>query len=175
MLISKSRLTTYHYNAFNCHQATVILETKLLALKTVVTSSSLFERLKFPEGQLNTAIGKLLAAVFAGGYICHQLHLPASWLIGSMVISAIFAMKEWGTVKLHRSIYLLIQAVIGISLSGTFSTSSLKVLSQHWMPVGLVVVLMVVFTVLNALYLIVFARLILLRRCWAVCLAEQAK
>jgi membrane AbrB-like protein len=159
MLISKSRLTTYHYNAFNCHQATVILETKLLALKTVVTSSSLFERLKFPEGQLNTAIGKLLAAVFAGGYICHQLHLPASWLIGSMVVSAIFAMKEWGTVKLHRSVYLLIQAVIGISLSGTFSTSSLKVLSQHWMPVGLVVVLMVVFTVLNALYLIVFARL----------------
>jgi uncharacterized protein len=131
----------------------------LLSLKTVATPDTLFERLKFPEGKSNLATVKLLAAVFAGGFFCHQLHLPASWLIGSMVVSAIFAMKEWGTVKLHRSVYLLIQAVIGISLSGTFSTSSLKVLSQHWMPVGLVVVLMLVFTVLNAFYLIVFAKL----------------
>jgi uncharacterized protein len=131
----------------------------LLSLKTVATPDTLFERLKFPEGKSNLATVKLLTAVFAGGFFCHQLHLPASWLIGSMVVSAIFAMKEWGTVKLHRSVYLLIQAVIGISLSGTFSTSSLKVLSQHWMPVGLVVVLMLVFTVLNAFYLIVFAKL----------------
>lgn len=102
---------------------------------------------------------KLLLAVFAGGFVCQRLNLPASWLIGSMVVSAVFAMKEWGSIKLHRNVYLLIQATIGISLSGTFSTSSLKVLSQHWMPVGLVVVLMLVFTILNALYLIIFARL----------------
>ncbi len=100
----------------------------------------------------------LIASVFLGGFLCYKVHLPASWLIGSMVVSAVFAMKQWGAIKLHRNAYLLIQAVIGISLSGTFSPSSLTVLAHHWLPVTLVVVLMLLFTIANALYLLFVAK-----------------
>lgn len=101
----------------------------------------------------------LLAAIFLAGSACAATHLPASWLIGSMVVSAFFAMHDWSSVKLHRNIYLLIQAVIGISLSGTFSPSSLQVLAQHWLPVTLVVVLMMLFTIANAFYLMMVGKI----------------
>jgi membrane AbrB-like protein len=95
----------------------------------------------------------LLSCILIAGSACASAHLPASWLIGSMVVSAVFAMHNWSAINVHRNAYLLIQAVIGISLSGTFSPSSLQVLAQHWLPVTLVVVLMMLFTIANAIYL----------------------
>jgi membrane AbrB-like protein len=98
--------------------------------------------------------GLLLIAVFASGCFCKMVHLPAAWLIGSLITSAIFSMKGWARIALPRSVYLLLQAVIGVTLAGTFSMSSLTLLSVHWIPVSLVILLMLGFTVLNAIYLI---------------------
>ena len=124
---------------------------------TVSNYAAVPRRLEFwKRAELSKAV--LIAAVFAAGYVCNRMHLPASWLIGSMVVSAIFAMRQWGKIALPRGVYLLIQAVIGISLSGSFSPSSLTVLAHHWLPVTLVVVLMMLFTIANALYLLTVAK-----------------
>jgi membrane AbrB-like protein len=58
-------------------------------------------------------------------------HLPAVWLFGPLVASALFAVRDWKGVELPRSVYIAAQAVIGTALGAGFSPATLLTLPRH--------------------------------------------
>jgi hypothetical protein len=76
-----------------------------------------------------------------------------------MFVSAVFSVNGWGRVRLPRNGIFFIQAMIGVSLSGSFTLSSLFALAHNWLPVMLVVLSMQFLTILNALYFQRFCKL----------------
>ncbi len=106
----------------------------------------------------HSRIALLLAALLAG-WTLSWLHLPGAWLIGPLVVSAVFAVLGGARVFLPVLGYRAVQAVIGVALSFSVSLSSLAVLKTSWLPVSALVGAMLVLTVGNAWLLIRFAGL----------------
>jgi uncharacterized membrane protein AbrB (regulator of aidB expression) len=61
----------------------------------------------------------LVALLFAS--VLQFGHLPAAWLFGPLVASALFAVRDWQAVELPRSVYIAAQAVVGTALGAGFS------------------------------------------------------
>ncbi len=61
-------------------------------------------KLSFRTGLLLLASILLASALQAG-------HFPAAWLFGPLVVSALFAIRDWEAVVLPRPVYVAAQAV----------------------------------------------------------------
>jgi membrane AbrB-like protein len=72
----------------------------------------------------------LLAAVLLACAL-QWAQLPAAWLFGPLVVSAVFAVRGWEAFQLPRPVYIAAQAVIGTALGAGFSPSTLLVIPQH--------------------------------------------
>jgi uncharacterized membrane protein AbrB (regulator of aidB expression) len=59
-------------------------------------------------------------------------HLPAAWLFGPLVASALFAVRDWQAVEWPRPVYIAAQAVIGTALGAGFSLATLLTLPKHF-------------------------------------------
>ncbi len=101
----------------------------------------------------------LLFAALASGWALAWLHLPGAWLIGPLVVSAVFAVTGGARVFLPLLGYRAVQAIIGVALCFSVTLSSLVVLRASWLPVGALVAAMLLLTIFNAWLLIRFAGL----------------
>jgi len=74
----------------------------------------------------------LLLGAIGLAFFFRAVHLPAAWLFGPLVVSALFAVREWEAVHLPNSTYFAAQAVIGTALGAGFSPSTLLILPRHF-------------------------------------------
>ena len=74
----------------------------------------------------------LLFGAIGLAFLLRAVHLPAAWLFGPLVVSAVFAVREWEAVHLPNSTYFAAQAVIGTALGAGFSPSTLSILPRHF-------------------------------------------
>ena len=61
-----------------------------------------------------SALLTIMAVLFAFGL--QSAHLPAAWLFGPLVASALFAVRDWQAVEWPGPVYIAAQAVIGTAL-----------------------------------------------------------
>jgi uncharacterized protein len=76
-------------------------------------------------------------------------HLPAAWLFGPLVASAFFALRDWQSVELQRSIYIAAQSAIGTALGAGFSPATLLTLPQHFSIFAFAVVFILLTSLFN--------------------------
>jgi uncharacterized protein len=76
-------------------------------------------------------------------------HLPAAWLFGSLVASALFALRDWYAVELPRSVYIAAQAVVGTALGAGFSPGTLLMLPRHFSIFAFAVVFILLTSLFN--------------------------
>jgi membrane AbrB-like protein len=74
-----------------------------------------------------SALLTIMALLFVFGL--QSAHLPAAWLFGPLVASALFAVRDWQAVEWPRPVYIAAQAVIGTALGGGFSPATLLTLT----------------------------------------------
>ena len=74
----------------------------------------------------------LLLGAIGLAFFFRAMHFPAAWLFGPLVVSALFAVREWEAVHLPNSTYFAAQAVIGTALGAGFSPSTLMILPGHF-------------------------------------------
>ena len=87
------------------------------------------------------------AVLFA--WALQALHLPAAWLFGPLVASALFALRDWQAFEAPRSVYLAAQAVIGTALGGGFSPNTLLTLPKHFSVFAFAVVFILLTSLFN--------------------------
>jgi membrane AbrB-like protein len=76
-------------------------------------------------------------------------HLPAAWLFGPLVASALFAVADWQAVEFPRPVYLIAQTVIGTALGAGFSPATLLTLPTHFTIFAFAVVFILLTSLLN--------------------------
>ena len=76
-------------------------------------------------------------------------HLPAAWLFGPLVASALFALRDWQAFEAPRSIYVGAQAVIGTALGAGFSPATLLTLPKHFSIFAFAVVFILLTSLFN--------------------------
>lgn len=95
---------------------------------------------------------KLALVLIAGAalaFVFRALHLPAAWLFGPLVASAVAAVRGWEAVRFPGGFYLAGQAVIGTALGAGFSPKTLGVLSHHLGVFTFAVVFILLTSLLN--------------------------
>jgi len=101
----------------------------------------------------------LLVAGAALALVFRALHLPASWLFGPLVVSALSAVRGWKAVQFPGEIYLAGQATIGTALGAGFSPRTLGVLPHHLGIFSFAVVFILLTSLLNGWLLARYTKL----------------
>jgi membrane AbrB-like protein len=102
-------------------------------------------------------------------------HLPAAWLFGPLVASALFAVADWQAVEFPRPVYLIAQTVIGTALGAGFSPATLLTLPTHFTIFAFAVVFILLTSLLNGWILTRHTRLDVATAFWGRCRAEPVK
>jgi membrane AbrB-like protein len=94
-----------------------------------------------------SALLPFAAVLFA--FALQSAHLPAAWLFGPLVASALFAVRNWYAVELPRSVYIAAQAVVGTALGAGFSPATLLTLPGHFSIFAFAVVFILLTSLFN--------------------------
>jgi membrane AbrB-like protein len=89
----------------------------------------------------------LVALLFAS--VLQFGHLPAAWLFGPLVASALFAVRDWQAVELPGSVYIAAQAVVGTALGAGFSPATLLTLPRHFSIFAFAVIFILLTSLFN--------------------------
>jgi membrane AbrB-like protein len=90
----------------------------------------------------------LITAVLVA-FALQAAHLPAAWLFGPLVASALFALRDWHAFELPRPTYIVAQAVIGTALGAGFSPATLLTLPKHFPIFAFAVVFILLTSLFN--------------------------
>jgi membrane AbrB-like protein len=93
------------------------------------------------------ALLPITAVLFAFGL--QAAHMPAAWLFGPLVASALFAVRDWQAFELPRSTYIAAQAVVGTALGAGFSPATLMTLPKHFSIFAFAVVFILLTSLFN--------------------------
>lgn len=102
--------------------------------------------------------GLLLALSLAASFVLHALAVPASYLIGPMVVAIGFGARG-ASLKLPQPVFIAAQAIIGCLVARTLSASILASLAADWLPMILTVAATVASGALTGWLLMRFAGL----------------
>jgi membrane AbrB-like protein len=102
-----------------------------------------------------TVVIVLLAA--GCGAFFQWLGLPAAWFFGPLALTAVAAVRGFGSVLIPRPAYVTAQAVIGTALGSAFSPHSLGLIAAHAGIVTFVVVSVLLTSLLNGWVLVAWA------------------
>jgi membrane AbrB-like protein len=91
----------------------------------------------------------LLVAALLFAFALQSGHLPAAWLFGPLVASALFAVRDWHAVELPRSVYIAAQAVVGTALGAGFSPATLLTLPGHFSIFAFAVIFILLTSLFN--------------------------
>jgi uncharacterized protein len=94
-----------------------------------------------------SALLPIIAILSAFGL--QSAHLPAAWLFGPLVASALFAVPDWQAVELPRPVYIAAQAAIGTALGAGFSPATLLMLPSHFSIFAFAVVFILLTSLFN--------------------------
>jgi membrane AbrB-like protein len=115
--------------------------TTLLSRSRSVTriQSRRFRKLLETIGPLRL-LGPWVVIVLAG-YLGDLVGVPVAWLVGPMIGAVILSLSGAPPEPSTAKLFPVVQAVIGATLSASFTIDALKPLGEHWLPIGISVVL----------------------------------
>jgi uncharacterized protein len=99
------------------------------------------------RGLRGSALLPFVAVLLA--FALQASHLPAAWLFGPLVASALFAVRDWHAVELPRSVYIAAQAVVGTALGAGFSPATLLTLPRHFSIFAFAVIFILLTSLFN--------------------------
>ncbi len=109
-----------------------------------------------PRSDRGTGLARLaLVAAAAGlaGWGASSTGLPAGWLVGPMLAALVLALRGVARPRVSRWAWRGAQAVVGLTISATFSASSLPVLAHRWPAVLAAILLVLILAMLAGVIL----------------------
>lgn len=91
-------------------------------------------------------IGPWAAIVFAG-FVGDQIGVPVAWLVGPMIAAVIVSLAGAPPEPSTARLFPVVQAIIGATLSASFTLHSLKPLAEHWLPISIAVWLVLLISI----------------------------
>lgn len=91
--------------------------------------------------------------IFLAGYLGDMVGLPVAWLVGPMIAAVALSLAGSPPEPSTARLFPAVQAIIGTTLSASFTIDSLKPLGEHWLPIAISVVLVLVVSVAAGLML----------------------
>jgi uncharacterized protein len=83
----------------------------------------------------------LVITVAVAGILAQFINLPGGWLIGSLVVTIIFAITKSDHPRINPKWFYIGQSVLGMLLGSTFRPSVIPVLTGNWFPILLIVII----------------------------------
>jgi len=83
-------------------------------------------------------VGPWVVIVLAG-YAGDRAGVPVAWLVGPMIAAVILSLAGAPPVPSTARLFPVVQAVIGATLSASFTVDSLAPLAEHWLPISVAV------------------------------------
>jgi len=102
------------------------------------------------------AWGRWLApwlVLLATGFAAQAIGIPVAWLIGPLLAAVILALVGHPPGPHPPLMFVGLQAVIGTTLSASFTPKALEPLADHWFSVAISVILVLVFCILGGMLL----------------------
>jgi len=94
--------------------------------------------------------------ILSSGLVAHALAVPVAWLVGPMLAAVALGVGGYPPVPDTGRLFPVVQAVIGATLSASFTISALRPLADHWVPIAIAVLLVLVVSIMAG---VVLARL----------------
>jgi membrane AbrB-like protein len=84
----------------------------------------------------------LIIVSLAAGWVCTRLRVPASWMIGPMVVAIVAGVSGLlpaePRIQVPRSVFTAAQTLVGVLIASMFHVSDLPILAHHWYAVVVV-------------------------------------
>jgi membrane AbrB-like protein len=97
-------------------------------------------------------VGPWVAIVLAG-YIGEQVGVPVAWLVGPMIAAVVLSLAGAPPEPSTARLFPVVQAIIGATLSASFTIDSIRPLGEHWLPISIAVVLVLVISIASGVVL----------------------
>ena len=91
--------------------------------------------------------------ILLAGLLGDRFGVPVAWLVGPMIASVVLSLGGAPPVPSTAPLFPIVQAVIGATLSATFTIDSFAPIAAHWLPILLSVVLVLIVSILAGLVL----------------------
>lgn len=125
-------------------------------VRALSTESALASR--FPRSQRFLRFIASTVAGLIGGVIFHRLGIPVGWLVGPAVFTLLLNVSTRRVWRFPPKIFRYSIAVVAMTVGSSFSPESLRLFAEHAVPITLVTVLTIVFSVIMALLIIRWTR-----------------
>jgi membrane AbrB-like protein len=137
-IVSVSSSRPQHSFAFRLQQAPRAF---LATFRTVLQTS----------GPLRV-LGPWIVIVLAG-FLGDRLGVPVAWLVVPMIASVVLSLSGVPPLPSTAPLFPIVQAIIGATLSATFTLDSLAPIAAHWFPIAIAVVAVLIVSILAGLVL----------------------
>ena len=97
-------------------------------------------------------LGPWLVIVLAG-FVGDRVGVPVAWLVGPMVASVVLSLSGAPPLPSTAPLFPTVQAIIGATLSATFTLDSFAPIAAHWIPIAGSVVAVLIVSILAGLVL----------------------
>lgn len=87
------------------------------------------------------------------GFVGDRVGVPVAWLVGPMLASVVLSLSGAPPVPSTAPLFPLVQAIIGATLSATFTLDSFAPIAAHWIPITGAVVAVLIVSILAGLVL----------------------
>ena len=85
--------------------------------------------------------------IILAGAIGERVGVPVAWLVGPMIAAVVLSLSGTPPEPSTARLFPVVQAVIGATLSASFTVDSLKPIGDHWLPISLAVLLVLVVSI----------------------------
>ena len=97
-------------------------------------------------------IGPWVAIVVAG-YLGGLAGVPVAWLVGPMIAAVVLSLAGAPPEPSTANLFPVVQAIIGATLSASFTVDSLTPLAEHWLPISISVWLVLAISIASGVVL----------------------
>ena len=107
----------------------------------LVQAAALVARVGWPR-----LVGPWVVIVLAG-FSGERVGVPVAWLVGPMLAAVVLSLAGSPPEPSTARLFPIVQAVIGATLSASFTIDALRPLGEHWLPISIAVVLVLVISI----------------------------
>lgn len=91
--------------------------------------------------------------IVLAGYLGALVGVPVAWLVGPMIAAVALSLAGAPPEPSTANLFPVVQAIIGATLSASFTIDSLAPLAEHWLPISIAVWLVLVISILSGVVL----------------------
>jgi uncharacterized protein len=91
--------------------------------------------------------------ILLAGFLGDRFGVPVAWLVGPMITSVVLSLSSAPPIPSTTPLFPIVQAIIGATLSATFTLDAFAPIAAHWLPILIAVVLVLIVSILAGLVL----------------------